>query len=92
MKTIKKVSASGDRDVVVELSEVDYQYPLLFAGKTGMVVNPAVFEKDAESLATQPAGSGPFAVTKYTQNDHASMKKNPSFFAADEIEVTGFEL
>lgn len=92
MKTIKKVSASGELDVVVELSEVDYQYPLLFAGKTGMVVNPAVFEKDAASLATQPAGSGPFEITKYTQNDHASAKKNPNFFAADEIKVDNFEL
>lgn len=92
MATIKSVSASGDLDVVVELSQVDYQYPLLFAGKTGMVVNPAVFEKDAESLATQPAGSGPFSVTKYVQNDHASMTKNEHFFAADEITVSAFEL
>jgi peptide/nickel transport system substrate-binding protein len=92
LATIKKVSASGDLDVVVELSEVDYQYPLLFAGKTGMVVNPAVFEKDADSLATQPAGSGPFAVTSYTQNDHATMKKNSHFFAADEIKVAAFDL
>ncbi len=54
MKSIKKVTADGELDVVIELSEVDYQYPLLFAGKTGMVVNPAVFEEDADSLATQP--------------------------------------
>jgi len=92
MKTIKSVTADGDLDVVVELTEVDYQYPLLFAGKTGMVVNPAAFEKDADSLATQPAGSGPFAVTSYVQNDHASMTKNEHFLAADEIEVAGFEL
>lgn len=92
MTTIKSVSASGDLDVVIKLSEVDYQYPLLFAGKTGMVVNPAVFEKDAASLATQPAGSGPFAVTRYTQNDHAEMERNPHFLAADEITVSGFEL
>lgn len=92
MATIKKVTADGELDVVVELSEVDYQYPLLFAGKTGMVVNPAVFEKDVDSLATQPAGSGPFTVTSYVQNDHASMKKNPEFFLADEISVDGFEL
>ena len=92
MKTIKSVTASGDLDVVVELSEIDYQYPLLFAGKTGMVVNPAVFEKDAGSLATIPAGSGPFDVTKYTQNDRAVAKKNPHFFAADEIKVDNFEL
>lgn len=92
MATVKKVSASGDRDVVLELTEVDYQYPLLFAGKTGMVVNPAVFEKDAESLATQPAGSGPFSVTTYVQNDHAEMKKNPEFFLADQITVEAFKL
>lgn len=92
MATIKSVTAEGELDVVVELTEVDYQYPLLFAGKTGMVVNPAVFENDVESLATQPAGSGPFVVTKYTQNDHASMKKNPTFFNAGEIKVDAFEL
>ncbi|KQW47877.1 hypothetical protein ASC77_15785 [Nocardioides sp. Root1257] len=92
MTTIKKATASGDLDVVLELSEVDYQYPLLFAGKTGMVVNPAAFEKDADALATQPAGSGPFSVTKYVQNDHASLTKNKNFFAADEIKVSAFEL
>jgi peptide/nickel transport system substrate-binding protein len=92
MATIKKVSASGDLDVVVELSEVDYQYPLLFAGKTGMVVNPAAFEKDADALATKPSGSGPFSVTSYVQNDHASLKKNPHFHLADEIKVETFEL
>ncbi len=57
-----------------------------------MVVNPAVFEKDADSLATQPAGSGPFEVTKYVQNDHASARKNPHFFLAGDIEVDTFEL
>lgn len=92
MATIKAVRADGELDVVVELAEVDYQYPLLFAGKTGMVVNPAVFEADVESLATQPAGSGPYSVTSYTQNDHASMEKNPNFFLADEISVDAFEL
>lgn len=92
MATIKSVTADGDLDVVIELTEVDYQYPLLFAGKTGMVVNPAAFEKDVDALATQPAGSGPFTVTSYVQNDHASMKKNPEFFLADEISVDAFEL
>jgi peptide/nickel transport system substrate-binding protein len=92
MKSIKKVTADGDLDVVVELNEVDYQYPLLFAGKTGMVVNPQVFEDDPDSLATQPAGSGPFELTSYVQNDHASLKKNPRFRLADEIKVDNFEL
>ncbi|WP_374457771.1 ABC transporter substrate-binding protein [Nocardioides sp.] len=92
MATIKSVKVDGDLDVVIELTEVDYQYPLLFAGKTGMVVNPAVFEKDVDSLATKPAGSGPFTLTAYVQNDHATLKKNPNFSAADEIKVENFEL
>ncbi len=92
MIDIKDVTADGDLDVVVTLTGVNYQYPLLFAGKTGMVVNPAVFEKDPDSLATKPAGSGPFTVTSYTQNDHAEMDKNKFFYLADQIKVAGFKL
>ncbi|HCB06592.1 MAG TPA: ABC transporter substrate-binding protein [Nocardioides sp.] len=88
----KDVKANGDLDVVISLSGVNYQYPLLLAGKTGMVVNPAVFEKDVESLATQPAGSGPFTLTSYTQNDHAELDKNDSFYLADQIKVAHFKL
>jgi peptide/nickel transport system substrate-binding protein len=89
---VKDVKADGELDVVVTLTGTNYQYPLLFAGKTGMVVNPAVFEKSADSLATQPAGSGPFTVTSYTQNDHAEMKKNDNFYLADQIKVAAFKL
>ncbi|HEY9395223.1 MAG TPA: ABC transporter substrate-binding protein, partial [Nocardioides sp.] len=34
MVGITKVTASGDLDVVLDLAEVDYQIPALFAGKT----------------------------------------------------------
>jgi ABC-type transport system substrate-binding protein len=89
---VKDVTANGGLDVVITLAATNYQYPLLLAGKTGMVVNPAVFEKDVESLATQPAGSGPFTVTSYTQNDHAEMEKNAHFYLADQIKVANFKL
>ncbi|RLV50388.1 ABC transporter substrate-binding protein [Nocardioides mangrovicus] len=92
MTDITKVTADGDLDVVVQLSGTNYQYPLLFAGKTGMVVNPKAFEKDADALATKPAGSGPFSLTSYVQNDHAELKKNPHFHLADQIEVGSFKL
>lgn len=92
MTDVKHVKADGDRDVVITLTETNYQYPLLFAGKTGMVVNPAVFEKDAASLATKPAGSGPFALTSFVENDHAELKKNPHFYLADQIKVNTFAL
>src|SRR5215213_1995558 len=92
MADIKDVKANGDLDVVVTLQGTNYQYPLLFAGKTGMVVNPAVFEKNPDSLATKPAGSGPFTVTSYTQNDHAEMTRNPNYYLADQIKVAKFNL
>lgn len=85
------VTASGDLDVVIALSGTNYQIPLLLAGKTGMVVNPASFANAAD-LATKPAGSGPFTLTSYTQNDHAELKKNPSFYLADQIKLASFKL
>ncbi|AHH21483.1 putative ABC transporter, substrate-binding protein [Nocardia nova SH22a] len=89
---LKSVAAQGDRDVVIDLKGTNYQYPLLLAGKTGMVVNPAVFEKDAHALATRPAGSGPFTVTSYVDNDHAELRKNDFFHLADQIRINRFLL
>jgi peptide/nickel transport system substrate-binding protein len=89
---LKQATAQGERDVVLDLAGTNYQYPLLLAGKTGMVVNPAVFEKDGASLATKAAGSGPFTLTSYVQNDHAELAKNPHFHLADQIEVDRFQL
>ncbi|MFE7226620.1 ABC transporter substrate-binding protein [Nocardioides sp. NPDC057577] len=92
MVGITKVTASGDLDVVLDLAEVDYQIPALFAGKTGMVVNPAAFEKDPAALATAPAGSGPFSLTTFVENDHAELVKNTHFQLADQIQVDEFHL
>ena len=92
MGDIKSVKADGARDVVITLTETNYQYPLLLAGKNGMVVNPAVFERNAASLATKPAGSGPFSLTSYIENDHAELKKNKRYHLADQIKVGTFAL
>ncbi|GAB3270763.1 ABC transporter substrate-binding protein [Kineosporia babensis] len=89
---VQEVTAEGELDVLITLTETNFQYPLLLAGKTGMVVNPGVFEKDASVLATTAAGSGPFTLTSYTENDHAELRKNPQFHLADEILVEEFRL
>ena len=77
---------------MLDLVAADYQYPNLLAGKTGMVVNPAAFANNAKSLATKPAGSGPFVMTSYTQNAKAVFTKNDKYFEADQINAGGFEL
>ncbi|CUR60785.1 putative peptide ABC transporter substrate-binding protein [metagenome] len=89
---LSKVTATGDTTVVLTLAGPNYQYPNLLAGKTGMVVNPAVFEKDADSLATTAAGSGPFVLDSYVQNSKGVLTKNPTYFQASDIKLSGFEL
>jgi peptide/nickel transport system substrate-binding protein len=86
------VTADDDLTFTLELAGPNYQYPNLLAGKTGMVVNPAVFESDPDSLATQPAGSGPFVLDSYVQNSKAVLHKNDKYFEADGITITNFEL
>jgi peptide/nickel transport system substrate-binding protein len=92
LANLKTVSAPDATTVVLDLLTADYQYPNLLAGKTGMVVNPAAFGNNGKSLATKPAGSGPFVMKSYTQNAKAVFTKNEKYFEADQIHAGGFEL
>ncbi|GAA1275242.1 ABC transporter substrate-binding protein [Kitasatospora nipponensis] len=89
---VKDVAAPDAGTVVLHLTQPDYQIPNLLAGKTGMIVNPRAFTADAAALATQPAGSGPFTLTSYTQNAKAVLKRNPSYWEAGSIKLENFEL
>ncbi|MDN3356386.1 ABC transporter substrate-binding protein [Actinomadura sp. DC4] len=89
---IKTVSAPDATTVVLDLTAPNYQIPSLFAGKTGMVVNPAAFERNAAGLATKPAGAGPYTLTSYVENSQATLKRNPGYWDAAEIKVENFQL
>jgi peptide/nickel transport system substrate-binding protein len=84
---VTDVLVVDDTHVTVVLDQADYQVPLLFAGKTGLIVNPAAFD-DAETLTTQPEGAGPFALTDYVPSSHAELAKNDSYWDADRIFMT----
>lgn len=92
LTSVKAVSAPGPTTVVIDLTHADYQIPNLLAGKTGMIVNPAVFTANAAGIATKPAGAGPFTLTSYTQNSKAVLTRNPGYWDAASIKLTGFEL
>ncbi|WP_404475400.1 ABC transporter substrate-binding protein [Microbacterium aerolatum] len=84
LRIVTGVDAVDDHTVTVHLDQADYQVPYLFAGKTGFIVNPAAFD-DVEALATQPEGAGPFALTEYVPNAHATLEKNDEYWNADHI-------
>ena len=92
LANVASVTAVGATGVVVQLAQADYQIPNLLAGKTGMIVSPKAFESDAASIATQPAGAGPFTLTSYIQNEKAVLKRNPGYWDAANIKLQNVEV
>jgi peptide/nickel transport system substrate-binding protein len=92
LTAVTSVTAQGADTVVIKLNQPDFQIPTLLAGKTGMIVSPAAFEKNASGLALKPVGAGPFRLTSYTQNASASLTRFPGFWNAAQIKLANFEL
>ncbi|WP_455905263.1 ABC transporter substrate-binding protein [Microbacterium sp.] len=91
LRIVVGIDVDDERTVTVHLDQADYQVPYLFAGKTGFIVNPAAFD-DVTTLATQPEGSGPFALTEYVPNAHADLEKNEDYWNADHIFIDDFSI
>lgn len=91
LRIVVGIDVHDERTVTVHLDQADYQVPHLFAGKTGFIVNPAAFD-DVTTLATQPEGSGPFALTEYVPNAHADLEKNEDYWNADHIFIDDFSI
>jgi ABC-type transport system substrate-binding protein len=91
LSVISKVVVNSPTSFTLDLTQVDYQVPDLLAGKDGMIVNPAAFKK-VGSLATQPEGAGPFALTSYVPDSHASLVRNPDYWDASKIHIANFNV
>lgn len=92
LSTIADITTSGDRDVTLKLAAPDYQVPNLLAGKTGEIVSPAAFTKDAAALPTNPVGAGPFKFESFVPESKAVLVKNPGYWDAANIKIDRLEL
>ena len=93
LSVISKVVVNSPVSFTLDLSQVDYQVPDLLAGKDGMIVNPAYFAAGkVASLATQPEGAGPFTLTDYVPDSHASLVRDPSYWEASQIHIQNFNV
>lgn len=92
LATVDTITADSDRDVTLHLVDVDYQVPALVAGRTGAITSEKAAEDDAAGLATWPVGAGPFTITEFVPESHATFEKNPDYWDADEIHIDRFEL
>jgi peptide/nickel transport system substrate-binding protein len=89
---VSSVTAQGTDTVVIKLKSPNFQIPSLLAGKTGMIVSPTAFEKNATGLTLKPVGAGPFQLTAYTENASATLERFPGFWNAGQIHIGTFQL
>ena len=87
LATISSITTSGDRDVTLNLAAPDYQVPNLLAGKTGEIVSPAAFTKDAAAIPTNPVGAGPFRFESFVPESKAVLVRNPGYWDAATIKL-----
>jgi len=90
LTSIKTVEADG-LDVVLNLSQVDYQIPQLLGERVLQVASPKA-ASDAEKLDQAPVGAGPFKVTQLVPGTKAVLEKNPDYWDADNIHIDKVEL
>jgi peptide/nickel transport system substrate-binding protein len=92
LATVASVTADSATDVTLTLTGVDYQVPALVAGRTGAITSEKAAEDDVAKLATWPVGAGPFTITEFVPESHATFEKNPDYWDAENIHIDRFEL
>lgn len=88
---LASVTADSETEVTLHLASVDYQIPYLVAGRTGAIASPAAAEDPAQ-LAVDPVGAGPFELTEFAAESHATFVKNEDYWDAENIHIDKLEL
>jgi peptide/nickel transport system substrate-binding protein len=91
LTSIKSVTTSGTLDVVIHLTQVDYQIPLLLGERVLQIASPKA-ATDPGKLDQQPVGAGPFVVTQLIPGSKVVLKKNPAYWDAKDIHIEHAEL
>jgi peptide/nickel transport system substrate-binding protein len=91
LTSIKSVTAQGDVDVVIQLTQVDYQIPLLLGERVAQITSPKAAE-DPARLDQSPVGAGPFVVTENVPGSHVYLTKNPGYWDAQNIHIDRVEI
>lgn len=91
LTSIKTVTAASDTDVVIDLTQTDFQIPLLLGERVAQIPSPKA-AADPAALDKNPVGAGPFVVTENVPGSHVYLKKNPDYWDAANIKIDKVEL
>jgi peptide/nickel transport system substrate-binding protein len=84
LTSIESVRTASDLDVVLHLTQVDYQIPLLLGQRVAQITSP-IAARDLKALNGFPVGAGPFRAVEMVPESHLFLKKNPDYWDAQHI-------
>jgi peptide/nickel transport system substrate-binding protein len=91
LASVAEVAAPDDLTVVITLTAPDSSMPLVLAGRAGLMISPTALDADAD-LTQEPAGSGPFVLSEYTEGISASFDRNPDYWNPEQILIPGADM
>jgi peptide/nickel transport system substrate-binding protein len=84
ISVIKSIDTPSATSVVLNLSQPDYQLPLVLAERVGQITNP---KYSATDLNAKPEGAGPFKAVSIVAGSKATFVKNPYYWDAKDIHI-----
>jgi peptide/nickel transport system substrate-binding protein len=86
LTSIASVRVASELDVVIHLTQVDHQIPLLLGQRVAQITSPKAAE-DPRALNASPVGAGPFKVVELVPESHVYLRKNPDYWDAKNIHI-----
>jgi len=84
LTSIDSVRVANELDVVLHLTQVDHQIPLLLGQRVAQITSPKA-ARDLKALNGFPVGAGPFKVVELVPESHVFLEKNPDYWNSDQI-------
>ncbi len=77
MSVVDTATAVDPQTVEIQLSRPSNQWLYNMTGPAGIIYDPS----GMDTLATQPAGSGPYTFVEWDTGSHLSLERNPDYWA-----------
>jgi peptide/nickel transport system substrate-binding protein len=91
LSSIESIRVASDLAVVLHLTQVDRQIPLLLGQRVAQITSPTA-ARNPKALNAWPVGAGPFTVVELVPESHVRLKKNPDYWDADNIHIDEVKL
>jgi peptide/nickel transport system substrate-binding protein len=85
---LKSVAASGSNAVVFTLDKPYSDFPYLLTGANTWILPSGT---NAANWIKDPVGAGQFVLTKYTSGQGVTFKRNPDYWDASAVDLTGID-